>query len=94
MEEGLKLTVEEMKCVETTAYIPCEMFSSYTVKANEDIKFKLSLKVLTECLHIFGDDGNPSLKLSYSDTGSPLCLVYVKIYCEVISIYTIYDIMH
>lgn len=76
MEEGLKLTVEEMKCVETTAYIPCDMFSNYHIEPNEDIKFKISLRVFTECLHIYGDDGNPSLKVSYKSVGAPLNLVY------------------
>ncbi|KAK9879217.1 hypothetical protein WA026_004062 [Henosepilachna vigintioctopunctata] len=74
MEEGLKLTLEEMKCTETSVYFPCNMFSSYMIDQNEDISFKISLKVLTECLNIFGDDGNPSLKFTYKSIGSPLCL--------------------
>lgn len=64
-----------MKCVETSAYIPSNLFTSYYIDTNVDIKFKLSLKVLTECLHIYGDDGNPSLKMTYKGLGSPLCLV-------------------
>lgn len=76
MEEGLKLTVEEMKCIETSAYIPRDMFSSYHIETDEEVKFKISLKVLTECLHIYGDDGNPSLKIAYKEFGSPLNLVY------------------
>ncbi|KAF2888003.1 hypothetical protein ILUMI_18170, partial [Ignelater luminosus] len=75
LEEGLKITIEETKCVETSAYIPSNLFTSYYIDTNEDIKFKLSLKVLTECLHIYGDDGNPSLKMTYKGVGSPLCLV-------------------
>lgn len=75
MEEGLKITLEEMKCAETTAYIPSEMFSSYHIEPNEDVKFKINFKIFTECLHIYGDDGNPSLKLSCKNIGSPLCLV-------------------
>lgn len=75
MEEGLKLTLEEMKCIETTAYIPCDLFSSYHIDTEQDIKFKINLKIFTECLFIFGDDGNPSLKMSYKDLGSPLRLM-------------------
>ncbi|KAK9743608.1 Repair protein Rad1/Rec1/Rad17 [Popillia japonica] len=88
-EEGLKVTVEEMKCVETSAYIPASLFSSYHVDTTEDIQFKISLKVLTECLHIYGDDGSSSLKLSYEALGSPLCLVLkhneenISVDCEI-----------
>ncbi|XP_060523924.1 cell cycle checkpoint protein RAD1 [Cylas formicarius] len=75
MKEGLKITVEEMKCIETSAYIPCNMFSMYHIDKNEECLFKINLKTLTEILNIFGDDGNSSLKLSYKSPGSPLCLV-------------------
>ncbi|XP_018577096.1 cell cycle checkpoint protein RAD1-like isoform X2 [Anoplophora glabripennis] len=64
-----------MKCVETSAYIPCGMFSFYHIGNKEDIIFKISLKTLVEILNIFGDDGNPNLKLTYKSIGSPLCLV-------------------
>ncbi|KAL3279420.1 hypothetical protein HHI36_016931 [Cryptolaemus montrouzieri] len=74
MEEGLKLTLEEIKCTETSVYFPCNMFSTYEIYSTEDITFKISLKVFTECLNIFGDEGNPSLKLIYEDIGGPLCL--------------------
>ncbi|GJQ74701.1 Rad1 [Trypoxylus dichotomus] len=89
MQEGLKVTVEEMKCVETSAYIPACLFDTYHIDATEDIKFKISLKVLTECLHIYGDDGSSSLKLSYQALGSPLCLVlkhneeHISVDCEI-----------
>lgn len=75
MDQGLKVTIEEMKCVETSAYIPANMFSHYYIDPDSDIRFKISLKVFTECLHIYGDDGNPSLKLCYQEIGSPLCIV-------------------
>lgn len=75
MEEGLKLTLDDMKCVETSAYIPCSLFSFYHIDNKEDIIFKISLKTLVEILNIFGDDGNPNLKLTYKSIGSPLCLV-------------------
>ncbi|XP_019871032.2 cell cycle checkpoint protein RAD1 [Aethina tumida] len=75
MEQGLKVTLEEMKCIETSAYVPCNLFSMYQIDDKEDIMFKINLKTLTEVLNIFGDDGNPSLKLSYKSVGSPLSLL-------------------
>jgi hypothetical protein len=75
MEEGLKLTLEEMKNVETSAYVPRNMFSTYRLVEKQEIIFKISMKVFTECLNIYGDEGNPSVKLSYKAPGSPLCLV-------------------
>ncbi|KAB0802757.1 hypothetical protein PPYR_04943 [Photinus pyralis] len=88
MEEGLKVTVDEMKCVETSAYIPHTMFTSYHVNPQEDIKFKISLKVLTDCLYIYGDDGNPCLKMTYKGPGSPLSLLIkhnddIKVDCKI-----------
>lgn len=77
MEQGLKVTLEEMKCIETSAYVPCNLFSMYQIDDKEDIMFKINLKTLTEVLNIFGDDGNPSLKLSYKSVGSPLSLLLV-----------------
>ncbi|XP_063906470.1 cell cycle checkpoint protein RAD1-like [Zophobas morio] len=74
-EEGLKFTLEEMKSVEISAYVPRSIFSHYRIEENQDIVFKISMKVLTECLNIFGDDGNPSVKLSYKSIGDPLCLI-------------------
>lgn len=76
MEEGLKVTLDEMRCIESSAYIPCNMFTVYRITEN-DIIFKVSLKVLVEILNIFGDDGTPNLKMSYEAVGEPLCLVYV-----------------
>lgn len=75
MEEGLKITIEEMKCVETSAYLPKSMFNQYYFHPDEEVKFKLSIKVFTECLHMYGDDGNPSLKMVYKEHGSSLRLV-------------------
>lgn len=89
MEEGLKVTVEEMRSVETSAYIPSNLFNSYDIDTSEDIKFKISLKILTECLNIYGDDGSCSLKLSYKAQDSPLCLVLkhndenISVDCEI-----------
>lgn len=77
MEEGLKITLDEMKCIETSIYIPCNIFSNYYVAKNEEVKFKISLKPFTEVLNIFGDDTNPSVKLTYKDVNTPLYLLLV-----------------
>lgn len=74
MLEGLKVTLEEMKCVEISAYIPHTLFSSYEVDSSQEIMFKVSFKTFVEILNIFGDDGNPSLQISYKNVGEPLCL--------------------
>ncbi|KAK5650311.1 hypothetical protein RI129_001340 [Pyrocoelia pectoralis] len=88
MKEGLKVTIEEMRCVETSAYFPHSTFTSYYVNPQEDIKFKISLKVLTDCLYIYGDDGSPCLKMTYKGPGSPLSLLIkhnedIKVDCQI-----------
>lgn len=75
MEEGLKLTLDEMKCIETSVYIPSSVFTDYNINSNQDIIFKINLKTLVEILNIFGDEGNPNIKLSYNSVGAPLSIV-------------------
>lgn len=75
MEDALQITIDHMRCVEAKAYIPKDLFTTYYSDPNHVVKFKLSLKILTECLHIYGDDANPSLKMTYKGPGHPLCLV-------------------
>lgn len=75
MQEGLKVTLEEMRCVEISAYIPVGMFSFYKIQSSQDITFKVSFKTLVEILNIFGEERNPSLQMSYKSSGEPLYLV-------------------
>ncbi|XP_045517206.1 cell cycle checkpoint protein RAD1 [Pieris brassicae] len=75
MQEGLKLTVEEGKCVQASAYIPADNFNEYHVRDDVDVMFKISIAVLTECLNIFGSAEESSLKMYYRCEGSPLLLV-------------------
>ncbi|XP_034828210.1 cell cycle checkpoint protein RAD1 [Maniola hyperantus] len=75
MSEGLKLTVEEGKCVQASAYVPADNFSEYHVRDDVDVMFKISIAVLTECLNIFGASEESSLKMYYRSEGSPLLLV-------------------
>ncbi|CAH1994105.1 unnamed protein product [Acanthoscelides obtectus] len=76
MEEGLKLTLDEMRCVETSAYMPREMFTAYHVAQAKDVILKVSLKALVDVLNIFGEDCSPNLKvmMSYKSEGSSLCI--------------------
>ncbi|KAJ0172964.1 hypothetical protein K1T71_011140 [Dendrolimus kikuchii] len=75
LPDGLKLTVEEGKCVQASAYVPAENFTEYNVRDDVDIIFKISLAVLSECLNIFGSCEESSLKMYYKGEGSPLLLV-------------------
>ncbi|XP_048526041.1 cell cycle checkpoint protein RAD1 isoform X1 [Dendroctonus ponderosae] len=75
VEEGLKVTLDEMRCMETSAYIPREMFTMYHVTESDNNIFKVNLKTLTDILNIFGDDSHPNLKLTFKSVGSPLRLV-------------------
>ncbi|CAG9559378.1 unnamed protein product [Danaus chrysippus] len=75
MNEGLKLTVEEGKCVQASAYIPADNFTEYHVRDDVDVLFKINISVLTECLNIFGANEDSSLKMYYRCEGSPLLLV-------------------
>ncbi|CAG9769551.1 unnamed protein product [Ceutorhynchus assimilis] len=72
-EEGLKVTLDEMRCIETSVYIPANIFSMYHIADVDDIKFKINLNTLTNILNIFDDDGT-TLKLTYKSVGSPLCV--------------------
>lgn len=42
MPEGLKLTVEEGKCVQASAYVPADNFTEYHVRDDVDVLFKVS----------------------------------------------------
>ncbi|XP_068623491.1 cell cycle checkpoint protein RAD1 isoform X2 [Battus philenor] len=75
MPEGLKLTVEEGKCVQASAYVPADNFTEYHIRDDVDVMFKISIAVLAECLNIFGSGEESSLKMYYRCEGSPLLLV-------------------
>lgn len=77
MEEGFKVTVEDMKCSQNSAYIPSDVFTKYNFKSDEEHpeKFRVSLTSFTEVLNIFGDDTNHTLKIIYKAPGSPLALL-------------------
>ena len=55
-ENGLKLTVEDAKCMQASAYIPVNAFEVFNLK--EDIIFRINLNVLVECLCMFWSNIN------------------------------------
>ncbi|XP_033123280.1 cell cycle checkpoint protein RAD1-like isoform X2 [Anneissia japonica] len=77
-ENGLKVTVEDSKCVQANAFLQAAIFQSYVIR-EDSVTFKISLSVLQECLTIFGggssQGGNPALKICYAGYGSPLLLM-------------------
>lgn len=77
-EEGLKLTISEQSSTELSVYVPSEFFISYFVKPqneDEEILFKINLKLLSDLLNIYGDEGNSYVKLCYQEIGAPLRII-------------------
>ncbi|KAG1667494.1 Cell cycle checkpoint protein RAD1 [Nymphon striatum] len=73
---GLKVTVEDSKCVQANAFIQESIFQNFELHI-ETITFKVNLTVLLECLNIFGS-GNltgTAMEISYAGYGSPLVLL-------------------
>ncbi|KAI8783251.1 cell cycle checkpoint protein RAD1 [Biomphalaria glabrata] len=76
---GLKVTVEDAKCVQANAFIQESIFHHYHIKEDQ-LAFKINLTVLLECLTIFGSSattpsGNTTLKMCYAGYGCPLILM-------------------
>lgn len=77
-ENGLKVSVEDAKCVLANAFIQAALFQQFTLR-EEQITFKINLTVLMECLNIFGTSTGTSsvtaLKMCYRGYGSPLVIM-------------------
>jgi len=87
-ENGIKVTVEDAKCVQTNAFIKAEIFQEFLLKpgrgdeeGSDDLSFSVNLGVVLECLNMFGGVGAgenlgsaPSLKICYAGYGHPLVL--------------------
>jgi len=86
---GIKVTVEDAKCVQTNAFIKSEIFQEFILRpgrgdepGSDDLSFCVNLNIVLECLNMFGGVGAgsdgllsaPSLKLCYSGYGHPLIL--------------------
>ncbi|KAL7300557.1 cell cycle checkpoint protein RAD1 [Trichogramma pretiosum] len=77
-KNGLKLTVEEAKCMQASAYIPIQLFEEYTL--TEDIIFRINLNVFVECLSMFWSNINTtgsttSLEMHYKGVGHPVTIL-------------------
>lgn len=78
---GLKVTVEEAKCVQANAFIQSDMFQEFHIQ-EDVVTFKICLNILVECLNIFGMSTSPgitpALKMCYNGYGTPLEILLVE----------------
>ncbi|XP_076473064.1 cell cycle checkpoint protein RAD1-like isoform X1 [Babylonia areolata] len=77
--QGLKVTVEDAKCVQANAFIQAAVFHHF-VLTQDQVTFKVNLSVLIECLTIFGSGTGPtstatSMKMCYAGYGRPLVVI-------------------
>jgi len=86
---GIKVTVEDAKCVQSNAFIKSDIFSEFQLKpgrgdekGSDDLSFSINLNVVIECLNMFGGVGageslgaNPCLKICYAGYGHPFILL-------------------
>ncbi|KAM4050594.1 cell cycle checkpoint protein RAD1 [Anomaloglossus baeobatrachus] len=74
---GLKVTVENAKCLQANAFIQAGIFQEFTVR-EDSVVFRINLTVLLDCLTIFGASAVPAtctaLKMGYRGYGHPLTL--------------------
>jgi len=88
-QNGIKVTVEDAKCVQSNAFIKSDIFSQFELKEgrgdekdSDDLSFSISLTVVIECLNMFGGVGpgessasSPRLKICYGGYGHPFILL-------------------
>jgi cell cycle checkpoint protein len=72
-DKGLKVTVEDSKCVQASAFIQREVFQHYKLN-DEQVAFKINISILVECLNIFGGSST-ALKMCYQGYGFPLTML-------------------
>lgn len=76
---GLKITVEQAKCVQANAFVQASLFQQFSFLPSAPDVFRLNLTALIECLSIFGGGGSPelhtALKMCYAGHGHPLTLL-------------------
>ncbi|XP_077593891.1 cell cycle checkpoint protein RAD1 isoform X1 [Stigmatopora nigra] len=75
---GLKVTVEDTKCLQANAFIQAEIFQEFTI-TEDQVGLQINLTVLQDCLSIFGGTTVPggmstTLRLCYKGYGYPLTL--------------------
>ncbi|XP_052432449.1 cell cycle checkpoint protein RAD1 [Carassius gibelio] len=76
-QNGLKVTVEDSKCLQANAFIQADIFQEYIIK-EDTVGFQVNLTVLLDCLTIFGGSTVPgvctALRMCYNGYGYPLTL--------------------
>jgi len=81
---GIKVTVEDAKCVQSNAFIKADIFTEFDLKegrgdevGSDDLSFSINLNVVLECLNMFGGDAgaSPCLKMCYGGYGHPFVLL-------------------
>ncbi|KAG8512665.1 Cell cycle checkpoint protein RAD1 [Galemys pyrenaicus] len=76
-KNGIKVTVENAKCVQANAFIQAGIFQEFTIQ-EESVTFRINLTVLLDCLSIFGSSPMPgtltALRMCYQGYGYPLML--------------------
>ncbi|XP_076815612.1 cell cycle checkpoint protein RAD1-like [Clavelina lepadiformis] len=74
-ENGMKVTVEDAKCIQANAFIQAQVFQDYIIR-EDSITFCINLDILQECLSIFGS--NPpsvtAMRMMYNGYGTPLVI--------------------
>ncbi|NXD82215.1 RAD1 protein, partial [Halcyon senegalensis] len=74
---GLRVTVEDAKCIQANAFIQAEIFQEFSVQ-EQSVTFRINLSVLLDCLTIFGTSSLPgtltALRMCYRGYGYPLML--------------------
>ena len=88
-KNGIKVTVEDAKCVQSNAFIKSDIFTEFDLKPgrgdeedSDDLSFSINLNVVIECLNMFGGVGSgenlgasPYLKMCYGGYGHPFILL-------------------
>jgi len=82
---GIKVTVEDAKCVQSNAFIKSNLFQEFHLKTgrgdkpgSDDLSFSINLRVVLECLNCLslGDaHSSPCVKICYAGYGHPLILL-------------------
>uniref|UniRef100_F6XMX2 Cell cycle checkpoint protein RAD1 n=1 Tax=Ciona intestinalis TaxID=7719 RepID=F6XMX2_CIOIN len=74
-ENGLKVTVEDSKCIQGNAFIQDQVFQEYSIR-DEALTFQINLDILLECLNIFGSNNSTTtMRMMYNGYGTPLVLM-------------------
>ncbi|XP_043463821.1 cell cycle checkpoint protein RAD1 isoform X1 [Leptopilina heterotoma] len=77
-ENGIKITVEDAKCMQATVYLPISVFQEFVL--NEDVIFQINLNALVDCLCMYWSSINTqgsvvALQMSYKGNGNPVVLL-------------------